>query len=338
MGGSSGGGGGGSGVVDYPAYMTTFHEGVLGAGAMGAETMTAAMAAAYGASPWAGAVAYDPAADIIDYEAAVTDFAAILAGIDDVVDWTAFYTQAGASIDIGDITDTANVNGITEALIVADVDAFADNLDDEITTKVLPRFQSGMRDINAVVSSAFVIGEAVIEGFRDREVAKHGSELRLSARHKNADIGLENERLHLEVEKFNVFKEIDLVKARVMAADQMLRLMLQRISFEDGYTKTFIEASRIKIVANKEEIDAGLIMSQKDALWDLEVFQHGANLLASIGSGVAGTKGNEPSQMQSVLGGAMSGAAAGAMVSGGNPYGIAIGAVLGAGSAFLQSQ
>lgn len=332
MGGSSGGGGGGSGVVEYPAYMQTFHEGVLGAGGMGVETMTAALITAFGASPWAAAVAYDPAADITAYEAAITGFAAILAGMNDIVDWAALYTQAIASIDITDITDTTDVTGITEAEIVADVDAFADNLDDEITTKVLPRFQAGMRDINAVVSSSFVVGEAVIESFRDREVAKHESGLRLSAAYKNADIDLENEKLHLDVKKMNAFKDIDLMKGRVIGSGQMLQSMLQRISFEDSYMKAVIEGKRIRIVASKEENDANLKIGESDALWDLEVFQYGANLLASIGGGVAGTKGKEPSQMQSVIGGALSGAAAGTMISPG--WGTAIGAILGAASAY----
>jgi len=39
-----------------------------------------------------------------------------------------------------------------------------------------------MQDINAVVSSAFVLGEAVIEGFRDRELAKYTSGLRLDSK------------------------------------------------------------------------------------------------------------------------------------------------------------
>jgi len=334
MGGSSGGGGGGSGVVDYPAYMKTFHEGVLGAGAMGGETVTAAMIAAFGASPWAATVAYDPAVDIAAYETTLATFAAILAGLDDTVDWAALYTQAGASIILADIPDTTDVTGITNALIVADVDNFADNLDDEITNKVLPRFQSGMLDINAVSGSAFVIGEAVIEGFRNREVAKHESTLRLAAAGKNADIGIENEKLHLEAGKINLFKNIDLIKDRLGASEQMLKLMIQRISWNDTFMKTSIEGSRVKIVASKEEIDVNLKIAENDALWDLQVFQYGANMLAAIGGGTAGT-GKGPSTMQSVLGGAMSGAAAGTMVSPG--YGTAIGAVLGAAAGYMSA-
>jgi len=334
MGGSSGGGGGGSGVVDYPDYMRTFHEGTLGAGGMGVETMTAAIAAAYGASPWAGITAYDPAADVVAYELTLTNFSNILAGLDDAVDWTAFYALASATVAVADIPDTTDVDGITEALIDADVDAFADSLDDEITIKVLPRFQSGMLDINAVSSSAFVLGAAVIEGFRNRELAKHESALRLTAATKNADVGVENEKLHLEVDKVNVSKDLEAVKNNLSASDQMIRMMLQRISWYEGYMKTSIEGSRIKIVANKEEVDVNMKIAEADGLWDLEVFQHGANLLSAIGGGTATPgAGKGPSQTQSVIGGALSGAAAGSMIMPG--WGTAIGAVLGAASGFM---
>ena len=290
MGGSSGGGGGGSGVVDYPDYMKTQHEDWL-------DDLDTVITAAVGNSPWTGVVAFDPTADITAYETVIAGFAAILAGITDTTDWAALYTQAETSID-----------ATSEALIIANVAAFADNLDDEITTKVLPRFQSGMLDINAVVSSAFVIGEAVIEGFRNREVAKFEGDLRIST--SKAD-GLN----------------------RLNATEQMLRLMLQRITFEESYMKAYIEGKRIKIVAEKEELDMNTKIDEADALWDLEVFQHGANMLAAIGGGTANPKGKEPSQAQSVIGGAMAGAAAGTMVMPG--WGTAIGAVLGAASAYM---
>jgi len=306
--GSSGGGGGGSGVVDYPDYMETIHGSWLDNGGSDTATnsVTDAINSAYGSSPWSGETAYDPSADITAYEAAITAFAAILAGITDTTDWAALYTQAIASVE---------VDGITDDDIDDDVDAFADVLDDEITAKVLPRFQAGMRDINAVVSSAFVIGQAIIEGFRDRDVAKHGTELRVAAA------------------KANLLKDVEVEKIRMNGAQQMLHLMLQRISWEESYMKTVIEGKRIKIVAEKEETDINLKIGEKDGLWDLSVFQYGANVLAAIGGGTSGTN-EEPSMMQSMLGGAMGGAAMGAMVGGGVP-GAVIGGVLGAASAFL---
>ena len=415
--GGGGGGSTGSGAIAYPAFMEAVHADWLnntGADNI-ASSVTDIMNAALGNSPWVGQVAYDPGADITAFEAAITAFAAMLAGIVDTTDWDTLYTQAVASLGapavlavvdevvadkvvgdiavldkaVGNIVDTSDVLGITEAMIVADVAAFADQLDDEITTKILPRFRGGMRDINAVVSSAFPIGEAIIESFRNREVAKHTSTLRLSAEHKNADIDVRNEELHLDVRKTNVGKDVEIGRANLgkdveigkvnlskgveieranlvkdieigkanlskdvevgtinirslaeykrmylEGSSQMLRLMLQRISWHDGYMRTVIEGKRIKIVARKEQLDEDMKIDEYDAVWDLEVFTHGANVLAAISGGI-GDHHKQPSQLQSALGGVLSGAAMGAMMSGGNPYAVAGGAALGLASAFL---
>jgi hypothetical protein len=308
--GSSGGGssgGGSSGKVDYPDYMKDWHGRVLddsGTDSL-STSITAVMDAALGNSPWAAYTAYDPDADIAAYEAAVSDYATILAGIDYTVDWASFYAQAVATIDAA-----------ADDIVDDDVDAYADTLDDELTTKVLPRFRAGMRDVNAVVSSAFVIGQAVIEGFRDRDVARHASKLRVAL-----VTGANSSYLE--------------------AVNQMTNLMINRLNYEDSYAKLMIEANRIKIVAKKEESELNSRYDESDALWDLEVFKYGGNMLASI-AGAAVNEGVEgPSTGASMIGGALSGAAAGAMIAGASkgaiagPVGAIIGGVLGAASALL---
>lgn len=300
-----GGSGGSSGAVSHSAYLETVHNDWLDDTGVDTITssMTAIMNAAQGSSPWTAQVPYDPDTDITAYEAAIAAFAAILAGITDTTDWAALHTQAGTSID-----------GLEDAEITADVTAFGNELDDQITTITLPRFQRGMQDINAVVSSAFVLGQSNIEAFRDRDVAKHSSGLRVAAITQRSQLYLE-------------------------ASKQMLQLMLQRISFEDSYMKTVIEGKRIKIVAKKEENDVGMQIDEKDALWDLEIFNYGSNLLAGISGGT--TAPLRPSLAQSAIGGALSGAAAGAMIAGASegaiagPVGMIAGGVLGAASAFL---
>jgi hypothetical protein len=109
---------------------------------------------------------------------------------------------------------------------------------------------------------------------------------------------------------------------------------------EDSYVKTHIEAMRIKIVAKKEESDKNIDIDEQDALWDLEVFQYGANVMASIQGGTVSNGPRRPSTAASVLGGALSGAAAGAMIGStmtpaGGLMPMAIGAVLGAATGFL---
>lgn len=309
------GGGGASGTTDFPDYVKEVHAQLLSNTALGVVVLTDnpsssiidILDTAVGSSPWSGQVAYDPATDIIDVEAYVDAFAAILAGLNDDADWAALYSQAETSI--------GEVGGISAAEINDEIDAFADQLDDQIDTDVLPRFESGMRDINMVTSSAFSIGRAVIEGFRDRDVTKFGTQLRITAAEKNADIELNNKRLHIE------------------GSTQMVSMRSQRLSSQETLMRAGVESKRIKIVAKKEESDFNMEIDKKDALWDIEAYQYAANMLASASGGVESTGTKGPSTSQSVLGGAMSGAAAGGMVGG--PWGAVAGGVLGAASGLL---
>lgn len=311
-------GGGSSGAVSHSAYLEKVHNDWLDATGTDSieKSITEVMDSALGSSPWTGKAAYNPDVPIAAYEAAMAAFRALLSGISDTAAWNSFFTQASASLGAA--------SSISDAAIVADVAAFAGDLDDDIVAKVLPRYRRGMQDINSVVSSAFAIGESVIEGFRLKAIAKHDSELRVEAAKLNATMVTENKRLILE------------------GSGQILRLMLQRIAFESEYARMSVESNRIKIVAKKEQTDQDDTIDEQDALWDLEVFQYGSNVLAGIAGGTSGNKLKAPSKTASVIGGAMTGAAAGAMVgaeygSAGGPYGAIIGAVLGAAAGFLAS-
>jgi hypothetical protein len=333
--GNSGGGGGGAGEVSYPTYVEDyFSDMTIGLGAGGGTTMTmdivtAMNTAQAGATPFATAVAYDPDTDIAAYEAAITAFDAILAAIDEPTDWATLYDQAETSIVIPDEA----VDAITDAEIVIDSAAFGASLDDQITSVILPRFRRGMQNINAVVSSAFVVGAAVIEGFRTRDVAKHESGLRVAAQLKNADV-------EVKVAIANLSKDVGVSQTRVSATSDILRFLMQKYAWEEAYARLVIEANRIKIVAKKEESEVNLEIDEADASWDLEVFQHGANMLASIGGGTSSPQKRKKNQMASAIGGALTGAAGGAMVgasygTAGGPYGAVIGAVLGAAAGLL---
>ena len=288
----SSGGGGSSGAVSHAAYLETIHKDWLNDS--GADTIeksiTEVMDSALGSSPWIGKSAYDPDADIASYAAAIASYAVILAGISETVDWDALYTQAETTL--------------SDAAVIADTTLFGTQMDDELVTKVLPRFRRGMQDINAVSSSAFVLGEAVIEAFKDRDVAKYGTSL----------------RLHYQDQ-------------RLTATEQMLRLMIQKVSWEEGYAKLLVESMRIKIVAKKEQTEQDGTIDEADAKWDLEVFQHGSNVLASIGGGTVVPNMPGKNKAASAIGGAMMGAVAGAYVGG--PVGAGVGGVLGFAAGML---
>ena len=281
--GSSGGGGGGTGVVDYPAHMKTIHQDWLNQ--TGADTivssMTDVMNSAIGSSPWAATNAYDPDADITSLIAAPNVLQTL---VDLLSDGTTLDALISSVLDQSRIDDQ-----VTE---------YAADFDARLTSEVLPRFEAGMRDINAVTSSAFAIGRATIEENQDRQVAKFSADLHSKA-----------------------------------WSDDAIRVIGLKLEYQKFVSTMISEAYRIKIVAKKEQSDTDDEIDKSDALWDLEVFQYGANLLASIGGGTAINNPNKPSTAQSMIGGAMSGAAAGAMVGG--PKGAIIGGVLGAASGLL---
>lgn len=412
---------------------------------------------------------------------AVSDASAVgdLVVVDKVIDDIAAIEDVVVDdIELADIADTADVDGITEAVIVDNSLAFANQLDDELLTRVLPRFRRGMQDINSVVSSSYVVGLAVIEAFRDRDLAKFISDLRLTAAMKNADIDLANEGLHLdvrktnlgkslaisqtnlskviEVVKLNLGKDLDIDKANLLkdveieksnlekdvqvgssniskdltlstvnlgkdsdigranlgknltlaqsnlskdisiessnlgkdtelakinigkdlgisvgnlskdvdiskanlskdvsvgttnigsytnyekmyleGTTLMMQAYINKVNWDKDHVHMMVEGNRIKIVAKKEQYDTDALIDESDALWDFGVFQYGANLLASIGGGTSMPVARKPNVAASVLGGAMSGAAAGSMILPG--WGTLIGGVLGAAAGFLST-
>jgi len=287
-----GGGGSGAGVVDYPIHMKSFQESWLDHA--GADTITDSITdvvnSALGNSPWIGKTAYDPDSDLTDLIAAPATLQTLVSLL-----------SSGTSLD------AVIANILSDSYIDNAVTEYAADLDARLTSEVLPRFEAGLRDINAVVSSSFVIGRALIEENQDRQVAKYSADLHLKA-----------------------------------ASDDAIKIIGMKLEYQKAVSQMISEANRIKIVAKKEESDANMEIDEADALWDIELFQYGANLLASIGGGTHSTKSPKGiSKTASAIGGGMAGAAGGALVgaevgTAGGAWGALIGGVLGAAAGLLS--
>lgn len=297
MGGSSGGGGSSSGQVSYPAYMSTWHETWL-------DNVATAMTAAQGADPFGSATAYDPDAEITEMESAVVAFEAVINALAHEADWSAAVSASETGVD----------SVIDDTYINAEIAAFANILDDQVVNKAVPSFESGMRDINAVMSSSFAVGKALIYAFRDRDVANYAASLRSKLTFMRNDYVFTN-------------------------AAKILELQYARVSLAKELAHYIIEFNRIKIVAKKEQADQDLAIDESSALWDLQTFQYGNNVLSSIAGGTSAPGKNQRGTANSAIGGALSGAATGAMIGTEiEPgYGTAIGAVIGGIGGYLMS-
>jgi hypothetical protein len=88
------------------------------------------------------------------------------------------YGKFMAGLDVDALyTQTYNdcVNG---AAVNSLISAEAALMDDDIDTNAIPRLQTGMRDINAVMGSSYVVGRAIIEDARVKALAKYDAQLR----------------------------------------------------------------------------------------------------------------------------------------------------------------
>lgn len=325
----SSGGGGGSGKVDYPTYMKTQHEAWMD----DLDTLIGAVS-----NPFTGLSAYDPDDDLDAAYTAICAFDSVVDALSYTSDWQTAIAAAKSYLDAS-IFETITLDVPTpaaEAQIDADVVAFGDEFDEQIETTVLPRFKLGYRNAGAIQSSAFVIGQAIIEASRDIQIAKHASGLRIAAYVQADKILADNINL---VNDLNTKIELTRREMILSSTDVLLRSMLQRVSFEKDVATLTTDYERIKIVAKSEESKENISLDENEARFPLDVYHYGGNMLAAIGGGTTSPSVRQPSQMQSALGGALSGAIAGATLGSfsANPAGPLIGGAIGAGAGLLMS-
>ena len=238
--------------------------------------------------------------DILDMDAGFFGVGYALASFPSLYDMFGKF-MAGMNIDAlakQVFEDTVNTGVVTDL-----VDAESNLLQDHIDTKVLAKFQTGMRDINAVLSSSYVIGKSIIANSQVKAIEKFSSE----ARFRLIPIAQDRWKTHLEWNK-NVVRDYA----------EILKLFVATKLDTEGHNMGF---------------------SAKNKLWPFTVLEYQRAALGAMqGASNVGGGGGEatgPSQTTKAIGGALSGAAAGFQMSGGNPWAAGAGAVLGGAASFL---
>jgi len=174
------------------------------------------------------------------------------------------------------------------------VSAESDLLDDNIEEKVLPRFKLGLRDVNAVMSSSFVIGEALIESARVKSISKFSAELK----YRLIPIVVDRWKAHLDWNRGVITTYMEIMKLYFLA----------RIDFDN----------------HNQENDT------KKVLWPFTLYDYKRVSIGMLNGAINSTTDVAgASRGQSILGGAMSGAGLGASIGGEDSWGAGIGAVVG---------
>jgi hypothetical protein len=191
-------------------------------------------------------------------------FGKFMAGLDIEALWEQEYT---------DTIDSPAVNNL--------VSAESDLIDDEIETSSLPRLRTGMRDINSVMSSSFVIGKSLIENAKTKMIAKFSAELK----YKLIPVAQERWQSHLNWNKLVI--------------------------------GTYAEIMKLYYAAKTDVDEINYAMVAKNTLWPFTVLDYErASLGALQGATNSKTDVAGASTMSRVLSGALSGAAMGATIGG----------------------
>jgi hypothetical protein len=290
-----------------------------------------------GTTPYAATPAYNPDTPISDNQTRYNTYNTVVTALAPTADWQTAVNDARSKVDesatfpkidftTNDLATNAIANMIAAAVAAmtnTNITAQADAHETRMTPRFLrsvSRFAGGMLDINAVNSSAFVLGLALLE----REVLADAADFDAGIAYKAYDSVVTN-----GLDKtFNAAFQRQGQRNVAMAQgiNTMIASIQHKVDAQRDASHQQAELNRIKIIAKKEQVDKDIELDVEDALWDIKTFQYGGNLLASIAGGTS-NQPQKPSQLQSALSGAISGAAAGAKVGG--LLGAGIGALVG---------
>ena len=296
--GSSGGGGGGDSqtTIRYAPYVEAHHSNFLSVVESNRNR----------------AICYSPFASYNNIEVDSAFFGAgyLISSFPSLYD---MYGKFMAGLDIDTLWTQLFENTVNSPQVGSLVAAEAALIDDDIAINSIPRLQTGMRDINAVMGSSFVIGKSIIEDAKVKALSKFSADLK--------------------------YRLIPVASARWST----------HLEWNKGVVGVYAELMKLFFSTKVDVNEVNYSMAAKHKLWPFTVLDFERASLGSLqGATNSKTDVAGASTASKVLGGALSGAAMGAMIgssfntaattttaasSAGSMYGAGIGAVLGIAAA-----
>jgi len=228
------------------------------------------------------------------------------------------------------------------------------------------RFEAGMRDINAVQTSSFVLGKAALYARVGLDLSKMTGAMRLQTIiDRNRGVVEGSVRLFDETQKIIAARNAEVVKGSFQLFNEVQKTVLARdVAISEGsfrlfdqiekfalsraaLTSAYMDKGKIAIVAEKERLDRQVDLDLSEATWPFYMYQQAGNLLGSIGAGGGAAAAiNKPNPTASAVGGVITGAVSGAMIGGmatswtgpGAIIGGVVGAVVGGIGGYLSAQ
>lgn len=349
-------GGGNSGEIGFPDHMEEVHKDWLGYDGSPTAISNNIVNAINNASlsaPYQGYEFTDPSTFIDEVDTEVGELQTKVNALDEEADYDSIVDNAVAKVDEAGVLEDVDTSSIVTAVssevddeLTNAIEKAVDAIDDDTLKDIVEefdkrsqyskaratrRFAGSMSAINAVQSSAFLFGMALIEAEHVQSVNEFNKELTHQAFQDTV-------RLHVDLYRQRLAQEIETEIRNKTNRDQMLQNSVQltaqmlqgNVQFKQALSELLTEVKRIEIVAKQEYEAVQLDTDVSNAEWDAHlVADFGGQLLGAIGGGTR--MPSKPSKAGSAIGGALSGAAAGAQVGSisATPFGTAAGAGLG---------
>ena len=225
------------------------------------------------------------------------------------------YGKFMAGLDIEALWTQEYNDTIDSPVVSSLIAAEGDLIDDEIEQTSLPRLQTGMRDLNAVMSSSFVVGKSLIEDTRTKMVAKFSADLK----YKLIPIAQERWSTHLNWNKLVVGTYAEIMKLYFSAKTDVDEINYSMAAKNTLWPFTVLDFERAAVGAlqgsttSKQDV-AGASTASRVLSGALTGAAMGAQVGAAIGQGIRTT--TEGATTTAAGAGAGYGAVAGAVMGG----------------------
>lgn len=266
-----GGGGAAAQVSQYTSYLAAAHAQALG-GAPPGFTLGGFVTSMVYQNPFTGRLTYNPDANLAEMSADNDTYRAYVNALVEYTYWPTLLSLSKTSVDLY-VYDNASADAAALE--------FGVQVDADITNVALPRFKRSMQTINAVCSSAFAVGQSVIEA----EAARNKNKFK-------ADLYLQN------------YKER--TQAIPAGVDAMLKMMVMKNDSYAKFSTASLEENRQAIIAKVDQADKQMRIKEMEIRWPFELYVYWGNLMAANAGGVSKT-GSESGGGGSGLSAAMSG-------------------------------
>lgn len=284
---------GNAGKVGFPAHIEAFHTSMLGTpgGFTNLNSLMNSMQA--GNSPYEGELAYNPDTALATNQTRFGSYESGLTSFVPNTDWQTAVGVSRAKLDDGTsytkidlVANDIAVNAIANAIAAATAALSSTAISDQVNayeTRVVPRFlrgvnrfASGLADIGAVNSSAFIIGMALLESEVNADINKFDADISGQAFNEIAAGGIKatfqaaaNQRQQRNL----YFAE---------AANLLMNGLMQKIQLQAEATRLQGELSRIKIVTKSQETDRNFELQLADSFYDFEILQRAISVVGGL--------------------------------------------------------